>query len=434
MAPRSLTRVGITVLASLLAVAALAVPSGAAAATKPFSLVVSPSSVAAGTATTMSVTLTNRTDQQQLGSADVTVPTGLTLRSASIPAPARVTISGSTIQLRDLSLAPGTSATATVQVAAGCAPATLTWAAVAKQANDFNGPPGNNMDLDPSTSSLTTTVAGACSLHFATQPQDARVGEHISGADFVPSGPPVQVEVVDGSGARVTSSGVTVTMSLTGGSASARLSGTASVPAVGGVASFADLSVDTAGTYRLQASSPGLQSAASDQFVVQQVAVPCFEDIDCSAQASTPQTAVETTAFANSGIDAGFLQLSLDTGFRPDCAGYDEFSGDWATVIGPDRAKLVSFAIDKQVMNASPNNGASFLQMCFAAPFRFTPRPGSTLQELDLDGVPGPDTFVALLPDCGEPPCVSGRHKDRAGDGIIEAEAPGGSDDPAYRP
>jgi hypothetical protein len=48
--------------------------------------------------------------------------------------------------------------------------------------------------------------------------------------------------------------------------------------------------------------------------------------------------------------------------------------------------------------------------------------------------VPGADTFVALLPDCGAPPCVSARHKDRAGNGVIEVQAPGGSDDPAYRP
>ena len=78
---------------------------------------------------------------------------------------------------------------------------------------------------------------------------------------------------------------------------------------------------------------------------------------------------VKTTAFGNGGLDAGFLQLSFNTGFRPDCAGYEEYSADWALVLGPDRQKLVVFTIDKRVMNASPNNGVSFLQMCFAAPF-----------------------------------------------------------------
>lgn len=432
--PRSQSRHRIALLGALVAVAALAVPSGAVAATKTFSLVVSPSSMPAGTVASMSLTLTNRTSQQMLGSADVTVPAGLTVQSASIPGPGDATVSGSTIKLRNLSLVPGASVTATAQVAAPCTAGTLKWDALAKQANDFNGQPGNNLTLDASTSSLTTTVSGACSLRFAAQPQDARVDEHITAADFDPTGPPVQVEVLDGSGARVVSSTATIAMSVTGGSGTAHLAGTTSMAAVGGLASFGDLSLDTAGTYRLQASSPGIPSASSDPFVVQQVAVQCFEDVDCDAVASTQRSTVEATAFANSGTDAGFLQLSLDTGFRPDCAGYDEYSGDWASVIGPDRGKLVTFTIAKQVMNASPNNGASFLQMCFAAPFRFMPRPGSTLQELDLDGVPGADTFVALLPDCGQPPCVSGRHKDNAGDGVIEVEAPGGTDDPAYRP
>ena len=151
-------------------------------------------------------------------------------------------------------------------------------------------------------------------------------------------------------------------MSLAGGAGTARLSGATSVAAMQGVASFGELSVDTAGTYRLAATAAGMQSATSDLFAGQQVAVRCLEDVDCSAQASTAQSTVLTTAFANGGLDAGFLQMSLDAGYRPDCAGYDEYSADCAAVVGPDRTKLLTFTVAKQVMNASPNNGASFLQ------------------------------------------------------------------------
>jgi len=432
--PRHPSRLRIAGASALLAIAALAAPTGAGAATKPFSLVISPSSVAAGETASLSLTLTNRTSQQMLGSADVTAPAGLTLQSASIPAPATAAVSGRTVQLRKLALAPGQSATATVQAAAGCASGTATWPVIAKQSNDFNGTPGNDLALEEATSSATTTVTGACSLRFATQPQDSRIGERITDRDFDPSGSPVQVEVLGGSGARVTSSSVSIAVTLTGGSGAASLAGTRSVVSVQGVASFADLSVDTAGTYRLVAASPGVQSATSDPFTVQQVAVQCLEDLDCAAQASTTRSAVTTTAFANTGLDAGFLQLSLNTGYQPDCLGYDEYSADWAAMIGPDRIKQLTFTIAKQVMNASPNNGASFLQMCFAAQYRFAPRPGFALQELDLDGVPGPDTFVALLPDCGVPPCVVSRNKDNAGAGVIKVLAPGGTEDPAYRP
>ena len=432
--PRHLSRLRIVGASALLATAALAVPAGAGAATKPFSLTISPSSVAAGDTASFSLTFTNRTSQQMLGSANVTVPDGLTLESAGIPAPATAAVSGRTVQLRTLALAPGQSATATVRAAAGCAPGTASWPVIAKQSNDFNGSPGNDLTLEAATSSTTTTVTGGCSLRFATQPQDSRIGEPIRDRDFDPGGSPVQVESLGGSGARLTSSSVSVSVSLTGGSGAASLAGTRSVAAVEGLASFADLSVDTAGFYRLVVASPGAQSATSDAFTVQQLAVQCLEDQDCSAQASTTRSAVTTTAFANTGLDAGFLQLSLNAGYRPDCLGYDEYSADWAMMIGPDRIKQLTFTIAKQVMNASPNNGASFLQMCFAAQYRFAPRPGFALQELDLDGVPGPDTFAALLPDCGVPPCVVSRNKDNAGAGVIQVRAPGGTEDPAYRP
>ena len=85
-------------------------------------------------------------------------------------------------------------------------------------------------------------------------------------------------------------------------------------------------------------------------------------------------------------------------------------------------------------MNASPNNGASSLQMCFAAPFTFATRAGGAPQEADVDGDGTIDWYYATLPDCGTPPCVASRHKDRAGNGVIEVRAPAGAEDPAYRP
>ena len=79
-------------------------------------------------------------------------------------------------------------------------------------------------------------------------------------------------------------------------------------------------------------------------------------------------------------------------------------------------------------MNASPNNGASSLQMCFAAPFTFATRAGGAPQEADVDGDGNVDWYYATLPDCGAPPCVASRHKDRAGNGVIEVLAPAGAE------
>lgn len=422
-------------LATVVAVAGLVVPSAASAGTKPFSVTVSPSTIAAGAPAQLSATITDRTSQQSLGSANLTVPSGLTVSSVTIPGPATATLSASTIALRNLGLSPGGSATATVNVTSTpCTSGTYTWAAIAKQSNDFNGPPGNDLTLDPATSSLTTTVSGACSLRFTTEPQDARTGQHITGTDFDPTGPAIGVEVVDGSGARVTSSSAAITTGIGTAGGAGTLSGTTTVSAASGLASFGDLSIDAPGTYTLSATSPGITSATSDPFVIQQVAVNCIEDIDCTGSLSNGKLSATATAFANNQVDSGFLQMSLDSGFEPDCAGYTEFSADWATVIGPNRTKDVTFTIAKKVMNASPNNGVSFLQMCVAAPFPFAVRPGTTLQSFDTDDVPGPDTFVGLLPDCGTAPCVESRHKVGSGDGVIEVLAPAGTDDPAYRP
>jgi hypothetical protein len=328
----SARRLLVLMFATTLGLTVLVAP--ASAATKPFSMVVSPASVPAGQST-FSVTLTNHTSPQQLGSADITVPSAFTAVSVADPGgPATATTDGNVVQLRDASLAPGASivlsVSATVPSACG---ATYTWSVVAKQANDFNGPPGNDLTLDPSKSSLTTTV------------------------------------------------------SCGGG---------------------------------------------------QQVTVPCIENVTCSATIVNGTTTFQVTAPGNNRIDAGLLTLT-NGGTQIDCRfdnlnDYVELTATPTVVEGPDRAKVVTSTIDKSAMNRLPNNGASFLQMCFGAPYTFPTRPGTPLTGIDTDGIPGPDFFVGLLPDCGVAPCVSSRNKTKAGDGVIVVQAPGGTKDPAYRP
>lgn len=304
--------------------------ASASAATKPFSMTVDPASVSAGQSTTFTVTLQNLTSPQQLGSANITVPSAFTAVSVADPAgPATATVSGNVVQLRDASLAPGGSIAlgVTASVPSPCG-ATYTWSVVAKQANDFNGPPGNDLTLDPSKSSLTTNVS------------------------------------------------------------------------CGGA----------------------------------QVTVACIENVTCNASIANGTTTFQVTAFENDRTDAGSLTLANGVGFPIDCAGYKELTASPTVIEGPDREKTVTATIDKSVMNAQPNNGASFLQMCFGAPYTFATRPGTTLTSVDTNGDSVPDFFYGLLPDCGARPCVSSRNKTNAGDGVIVTLSPGGTQDPAYRP
>jgi len=411
-------------------------PGTAAAEVKPYSVVLSPSSVAAGQQAVIGATIENRSGQQALGSVNLTAPAAFAVRAASLTggSAGSATVRGGEVQLRDLSLPPGAALEVSVTVDVGCGAGAYAWSVRAKQANRFNGSPGNDFELVSAPEDLVTTVTGACALRFAAEPQDARVDERLSATDFDPAGPPIAVELVDGSGHRVTSSSPAISLTLASLTGFGTLSGTSAVTGTAGLAAFGDLSVGAPGSYRLQASAPGAQPAASAIFTVQQVAIQCFEDIDCAGSLDSSRSRVDASAFAAPGADAGFLQLSFNTGFKPDCAGYDETSADWALVLGPDRQKRVVYAIDKRVMNASPNNGASSLQMCFAAPFTFATRAGGAPQEADVDNDGDVDWYYATLPDCGAPPCVASRHKDRAGNGVIEVRAPSGAEDPAYRP
>jgi hypothetical protein len=415
---------------ALLCTCAMAGP--ASAASKPYSLIVAPSTVAGGQQVTFTATFTNATAQQQLGSANLRAPAGFSVISAVVPSPATATVSGSVVELRNLAIQPRTSLTATVVAAVPCGAAEYTWSVVAKQSNDFSGLPGNDFGPLTSDSKLKTSVEGGCALRFATQPANAEVGKTITTTPYTPTGGPITVEVVDGAGNRLTTSSARITISLAPGSGTGALSGTTTVDAVNGVAAFSDLKISASGSYAFVASSPGLTSATSSGFRIDDVVTVCSEDLTCTATASNANTTLDVTASSNAQADAGALVIDSHIADRLDCAGYTELSrGDFAVdfiassgVVG--REKVVTLTIDKQTMNELPSNGAALLNMCFGAPFQFAVKPGTpALQQQQ-------GLYVGLLPDCGVPPCVSKRNKTRAGQGVIEARAPGGNQDPRY--
>jgi len=100
------------------------------------------------------------------------------------------------------------------------------------------------------------------SLAFRTQPSSGVAGDAID--------PAVQVEVVDASGNVVGESDIAITVSLVDPQQSgAALSGSKTVNAVNGVASFSGLWVGSAGAgYTLEASASGVSAVASDPFSI----------------------------------------------------------------------------------------------------------------------------------------------------------------------
>ena len=107
------------------------------------------------------------------------------------------------------------------------------------------------------------TKSYPCSLAFTTdgQPTGTTVNTKITSSFDAPDAGPVKVEVLDASGQLVTNSkaAVTVAITSTANPGSGTLSGTTTVNASGGVASFSDLSINQPGIgYRLTATGYGM--------------------------------------------------------------------------------------------------------------------------------------------------------------------------------
>ena len=114
--------------------------------------------------------------------------------------------------------------------------------------------------LSGATSSAFNIIPGAASkLGFGTQPSNTVAGQLVT--------PAVTVQVLDSFGNVVTGNSSSVTVFLGSNPGSGNLSGTLTIPAVNGVATFANLSIDKTGAgYTLTATDAGLTKATSVGF------------------------------------------------------------------------------------------------------------------------------------------------------------------------
>ena len=143
------------------------------------------------------------------------------------------------IKLRNLSLAPSKSVTLSVGVQATCTPTAPSYAftSTVKQSNDFNGT-GNDFVIQGSQPALD--LVGTCSLAFSSQPADAQRATTITSEVYLPTGTPVKVSVLDGSGvANVAWWTTAVALNRDQDPGGGTLSGVISATPAAGVASFA---------------------------------------------------------------------------------------------------------------------------------------------------------------------------------------------------
>jgi hypothetical protein len=402
----------------------------------------SPSSVGAGSTSTIDFSLTNEANPQSLGSADLAAPSGFILPSQTTPVlstgSASISSDGTSLELRNLNLAPGATATVAFKVTAPCAVTSTAWSLLVKQANNFSGPPGNNFAIDPS-SALTTSVTGSCLLFFHAQPANAVQSTNITSAGFHSDGAPVAVEASNGAGTPIP--GVTVTVSLLPAGSGATLSGTLSgTTDSNGLATFgslaAPLAINQNGYFQFQATATGFPSAMSSGFQITSTAQVCSTG-PCTASSNGKTNGATATAINQTSGDV--LSLGLG-GFSYSCDNtsqnlYQSVSQpigadvwDSTGPIDPNASGQVAIEIFKATAKQSPNNGASAFQICYASTASFTPRPGTSILTTTA---PGSITlFYGLLPDCGNAtpapvPCVLSRHKDNAGDVVITYDGTG---------
>ena len=352
--------------------------------TKPYAVDVAPHPVAAGSTQTFTATLSNETDTQQLGSANLTVPAGFSIVSVGGPSPlGTATIVGSTIQLRGLSAPAGTSVTVSVVAISPCTPGDYPWAVIAKQANNFSGDPGNDLTFDAAHSNLVTTVTGTCSLGFGflSQPTDAQVNTNITSQRYVPTGAPVQVQVLDANGVLITSASVPVTLSIANNPGGGVLT-SAGVNAVGGIATFPALSISKTGLgYTLAAATTAasIDPGASSPFDIVDVGKNCPSGPCQSGTVTNGNTSAAESASSGTSGDQLTLALSVET---LDCVGYSEVSAVVTFDTTGTRTKTITITVPKSV-----GGNANTRQVCFSSPTPFTDRFGATVT-------------TGLLPDC----------------------------------
>jgi hypothetical protein len=148
--------------------------------------------------------------------------------------------------------------------------------------------------LTGATSSAFNVIAGgAAKLAFTVQPTNVTAGTAIA--------PAVHVTIQDSQGNTVTTATNSVTIAIGTNPASGTLSGTVTVAAVNGIATFSTLSIDKAGTgYTLAASATGLTGATSNAF-----------NVTAGGAAKLAITAQPTNATAGVAI-APAIQVSIE--------------------------------------------------------------------------------------------------------------------------
>lgn len=155
------------------------------------------------------------------------------------------------------------------------------------------------------SNTFTVSVGAAAKLVFSVQPGNSEAGDTIS--------PAPKVTVQDAGGNTVTGATTSIAIAIGNNAGTGTLSGTATVAAVSGVATFSDLKIDKVGTgYTLTASATGLTSATSSAFNITDTSAPV---VVSQPSAGVPNATVgDTVTFTFVVSDASAVTYTWDFG------------------------------------------------------------------------------------------------------------------------
>ena len=242
---------------------------------------------------------------------------------------------------------------------------------------------GETNEVHWSSSPLSVSVTGKCSLAFTGQPAQTAVNSDIL-TGFNSTGSPLAVQLVDANNdplnpADFSASRTQVTVSIETNPGGGTLAGTTTVTSSNGVADFGNLQINKAGVgYDLAASASGFASATSDLFTITGQIQACGSG-SCSASQSTATTATSATTTA----PGDFVALGLG-GVTFTCPHYTAVSdtADFGILNSAGdgvagSSATATLTLSKSAVESSPRP-LIFWQVCYASPTSFPAIPGTS--------------------------------------------------------
>ena len=394
--------------------------------------VTAPATVGAGTGEDYTFQVTNNDPRETLKSLTFTAPADFVITGASGPSGTSVSAApGSSVTLNLPGEPTGSTFTVDVTALAPCvAASSAVWGVAGIDSR------GETNEVQWSSSPLSVSVSGKCSLAFTGQPAQTAVNSDIL-TGFNSTGSPLAVQLVDANKnplnqADFSSSQTQVTVSIATNPGGGALAGTTTVTSSNGVAHFGDLQINEVGVgYALAANAPGFAPATSNLFTITGQIQTCGSG-SCSASQSTATTATSATTTA----PGDFVALGLG-GATFTCPHYTAVSDtadfgilDSAGDGVAGSSATATLTLSKSAVNSSPRP-LILWQACYASPTSFPAIPGTSGTTV----IGGNTYHTGLLLPCilfphGHQPCLISQRYTATGGVQLTFVALG---DPYYR-